>query len=163
MKTQHRRASHVKRLYQGQLPKFWQPKLVTEQRLDCKVIHWDLITRFTSGTADKVDLWDWIETGYTYCKLIELHQADGTEFTPEAIEAVSDQVNIFDSVIQRYKRTGRVAFNGEELCIARAAAHVFDDLIDIDRHGISVKAAQWAISVMDRIRVMECEAMGVAA
>jgi hypothetical protein len=163
MKTAHRAASHAKRQYQGQLPKFWAPKLVPSQCLDAKIIHWDLIDRFTSGTADKGDLWDWIETGYTYCKLIELHQADGTEFTPEAIQAVSDQVNIFDSVIQRYKRTGRVAFNGEEMCIARAAAHVFDSLIDIDRHGIAVKAGQWAVQVMDRIRAMECEAMGRAA
>jgi len=151
------------RQYQGQMPKFWAPKLVPSQCLDAKIIHWDLIDRFTSGTADKGDLWDWIETGYTYCKLIELHQADGTEFTSEAIEAVSNQVDIFDSVIQRYKRTGRVAFNGEEMCIARAAAHVFDSLIDIDRHGIAVKAGKWAVQVMDRIRAMKCEAMGSAA
>jgi len=165
MKTKHRNASHAKqqRRYQNQMPKFWQPKLSGDQCLDAKIIHWDLITRFTDGTATKVDLWDWIETGYTYCKLIELHQADGTEFTQEAIDAVSDQVEIFDSVIRRFKTTGRVAFSGPELCIARAAAHVFDSLIDIDRNGIAVKSAKWAIQVMDQIRAMECEAMAVSA
>jgi hypothetical protein len=47
--------------------------------------------------------------------------------------------------------TGRVGFNGPELCVARAAAHVMDGLIDIDRHGIAVKAAHWSLAQMDRI------------
>lgn len=160
MNTTHRAASHAKRQYAGQLPKWWQPKLATDQRLDAKIIHWDLITRFTDGSATRSDLWDWIETGYTYCKLVELHQADGREFTDEAIAALSEQVDIFDSVITRFKKTDRVAFSGPELCIARAAAHVYDMLIEIDRHGISVKAGQWAVQIMDRIRAMDANAMG---
>ena len=147
------------RKYQGQMPKFWRPKLAPSQCLDAKIIHWDLIDRFTSGSADKNNLWDWIETGYTYCKLIELHQADGTPFTDEAIEAVAAQIGIFNSVIERYKATGRVAFNGPEICIARAAATVFDGLIDIDRNGIAVKAGQWAVQIMDAIRGMDCKAL----
>lgn len=167
MNRAQRRASKVKREIRyttpAVMPKFWKPKLSTDQRIDAKIIHWDLIDRFTKGVADKNDLWDWIETGYTYCKLIELHQADGTEFTQEAIAAVSDQVDIFESVIKRYKTHNRVAFSGPELCIARAAAHVFDELIDIDRNGIAVKAGQWAIQIMNAIRKMEREAMGAAA
>lgn len=163
MNTTHRAASRAKRQYTGQLPKFWQPKLEAIQCLDAKIIHWDLITRFTNGSATRDDLWDWIETGYTYCKLIELHQEDGTEFTNEAIAAISDHVDIFDSVIARFKTTGRVAFTGPELCISRAAANIYDMLIEIDRHGLSVKAGLWAVQVMDRIRVMKTEAMGVGS
>ena len=159
MKTEHRVAAHTKRQYTGQLPKFWQPKLEAAQCLDAKIIHWDLISRFTSGTADTDDLWDWIETGYTYSQIMRLQIEDGTEFTPEAIAAMSDQLDIYTSVIARYRATGRVAFNGTELCIARAAAYVMDGLIDIDRHGIAVKAAQWSTAQMDRIRALGGKAM----
>lgn len=150
------------RPYQNQLPKFWQPKLATAQCLDSKIIHWDLITRFTDGSATTGDLWDWIETGYTYSQIMLLQQQDGTQFTPEAVGAISDQLDIYASVIARYRTTGRVAFNGPELCTARAAAHVMDSLIDIDRHGIAVRAARWSMAQMDKIRALGSKAMRVA-
>jgi hypothetical protein len=66
-------------------------------------------------------------------------------------------------VIARFRMTGRVGFNGPELCVARAAAHVMDGLIDIDRHGIAVKAAHWSLEQMDRIRALGGKAMRLAA
>ena len=152
MNTAQRQASQAKRQYAGQLPKFWQPRLASSQCLDAKIIHWDLITRFTDGSAVAQDLWDWIETGYTYLQIIELQAADGTEFTPEALAAMDEQVDIYASVVSRYRSTGRVAFSGPELCVARAAAHVMDGLIDIDKHGIAVKAARWSVAQMNKIR-----------
>lgn len=162
MRTAHRTASHAKRQQLAQMPKWWVPKLDAGQQLDAKVIHWDLIDRFTTGTANVGDLWDWIETGYTYSQIMRLHMEDGTEFTPEAIGAISDQIDIYGSVISRFRIHGRVAFNGPELCIARAAAHVMDGLIEIDRHGIAVKAAHWSIAQMDKIRAMGGIAMNGA-
>ena len=147
----------------GPLPKFWQPKLASDQCLDSKIIHWDLVTRFTDGSATTGDLWDWIETGYTYSQIMRLQQQDGRDFTPEAVIAISDQLDIYGSVIARYRTTGRVAFNGPELCIARAAAHIMDGLIDIDRHGIAVKAANWSLAQMDKIRALGGKAMRAAA
>lgn len=147
------------RKYAGQIPKFWQPKLAKHQCLDAKIIHWDLIDRFSQGAANKNDLWDWIETGYTYCKMIELHQKDGTVFTQESIEAVSNQIDIYESVIERYKRTGRVGFSAQELIVARAAASVFDSLIDIDRNGIAVCASKWSVQIMHTIRAIGSKAL----
>ena len=163
MNTAQRQASHNKRQYLGQLPKFWQPKIDATQALDCKIVHWDLVDRFASGTADKADMWDWMETGFTYACIMQLHQKDGTDFTPEAVDALVEQIAIYASVTARYRTTGRVGFSGPELCVARAAAYVMDDLIDIDRHGIAVKAAQWAIVQMTRIRALGGVALGVAA
>lgn len=145
---------------QNQLPKFWRPKITSTQCLDSKIVHWDLIGLFSSGKAEQDDLWDWIETGYTYRYMVVLHQIDGTNLTDEAVKAVDDQVAIFDSVVRRYKTTGRVGFSGPELCIARAAADVFDDLIGIDRNGITVMAAQMSRKLMGKIRDMDCLAMG---
>lgn len=152
MKTAHRKASQAKRQHLTQLPKFWQPKLDAGQRLDAKLIHWDLIDRFTKGTATHLDLWDWIETGFTYNQIMRLLHEDGTEFTHEALQALAEQLDSYPAVIARYCITGRVGFNGAQLNIARAAAHVMDGLIDMDRHGIAVKAAQWSIDQMKKIR-----------
>jgi hypothetical protein len=154
MNTAHRTASHAKRQHLAQLPKFWQPKLDAGQQLDAKLIHWDLVDRFTSGTATHVDLWDWMETGFTYSQIMRLLIEDGSEFTDEAMQALAEQLDSYHAVIARYRNTGRVGFNGAQLNIARAAAHVMDGLIDMDRHGIAQKAARWSIEQMARIRGM---------
>ena len=152
MKTAHRNSAHAKRQYQHQVPKFWLPKLDADDQLQCKLTHWDLVDRFTNGTADKETLWDWMETGFTYSQMMRLLSADGLEITDEAAQALVDQLNIYDAMTARYRATGCIGFNGEQLNIARAAAHVMDLLIEHDRHGIAVKAAQWSIEQMARIR-----------
>ena len=159
MKTAHRLASHAKRLNAARinavdLPKFWKPKLTETQKLDCQLIHWDLISRFTAGTADKGDLWDWAETGLTYSRFMYLIYQDGTQFTPEAQQAVDEQLQSYEAVIGRFMRTGRVGFTGAELLIARAAASVFDGLVALDRNGFADQAAHWSVEQMRGGRVL---------
>jgi hypothetical protein len=148
------RMNTAQRQYQNQMPKFWRPKLTPTQQIDCKVIHWDLISRFSDGSAKSTDLWDWLETGFTYMEIMRLQALDGTEFTPEAHQAMEAQADIYEPVVTRFKRTGRVGFTGPELIVARTAAEVMDGLIDIDRNGISVMAAGISTAKMDRIRAM---------
>lgn len=149
MKTAHRRAAHAKR---DMLPKFWQPKLTPDQASTCELVHWDLITRFTSGTATSDDLWDWIETGLTYSEMMRLLEADGTPFTEEAKVAILEQLESYTGVIERYRTTGRVGFNGAQLLTARAAAEVMDSLITMDRFGFAVRAAEWSTAKMEALR-----------
>lgn len=144
----------TQRQYQGQIPKFWRPKLTSTQQIDCKVIHWDLVNRFSDGSATSTDLWDWLETGFTYMEIMRLQALDGTEFTPEARQAMEAQADIYEPIVARFRRTGRVGFTGPELIIARTAAEVMDGLIDIDRNGIAVMAARLSTAKMDRIRAM---------
>ena len=133
------------------LPKFWRPKLAPPQRDLCRTIHWDLITRFTTGTADREALLDWMETGLTYHQFMRYLDMDGTPFTLEAVEAVTEQLAIYESVAARFARTGRAGFSAQELLVARAAAMVFDSLLDLDRNGLLVKAAQWSTETMARV------------
>lgn len=134
------------------LPKFWRASTTPHQKLDARLIHWDLINRFTSGTADRADLWDWMETGFTYSQLMRLLAEDGTEFTPEAMAAIADQLNTYEAIALRHARTGRVGFNATELLTARAAASVFDSLIELDRYGLAEKAAIWSTEQMVHVR-----------
>ena len=134
------------------LPKFWRASTTPDQKLDARLIHWDLIDRFTSGSADRADLWDWMETGFTYSQLMRLLAEDGTEFTTEAESAVADQLNTYEAIAQRFQRTGRAGFNAAELLTARAAASVFDSLIELDRYGLAEKAAIWSTQQMVTVR-----------
>ncbi len=152
MNTAQRTASRAKRQRLHQLPKFWIPKNSSTQQMDCKVAHWDLITRFTNGTADRDDLWHWIETGYTYIQLMRILAHEGIEFTDEAQQALSDQLSIYEAVANRFRTTGRVGFNGSELLTARAAAHVMDELVELDRNGAAERAALWSTEQMRRVR-----------
>lgn len=150
MKSTHRQQARAKR---QTLPKFWRPALSADVKLDAKVTHWDLLNRISSGTATYDDLRDWIETGLTYSQIMRLLAEDGTEFTTEALDAIAGQIGIYESVIARYGRTGKVGFSGPELLTARAAACVMDGLIDMDRHGIAERAAHWSIETMRRVQL----------
>ncbi|WP_313237867.1 hypothetical protein [Delftia acidovorans] len=136
----------------AQLPKFWRPKLAPTTKLSAKVAHHDLVHRLETGTATVADLWDWIETGFTYSQMFRLLWEDGEPLTPEAEAAIAAQLNTYPAVCQRLKKTKRVGLSGPELQIARQAAQVFDGLIDLDRNGIAVAAVQWSEKQMAQIR-----------
>lgn len=161
MKTIYRRAAHAKRDIQ-MLPKWWQPKTPVEVKGEVKDTHWELIALFCSGNATRTDMWNWMEAGFTYTRMMTLFHEDGMEFTDEAQAALAAQLEIYGAISERMRRTGRVGFNGHELLIARAAAYVMDQLIDLDRHGIALKAAQWSEAQMVHIR-RSAAAKGYAA
>lgn len=148
MRTAHRIASHAKR---AEPSKFWQPAITAAQVSTCKLAHWDLIDRFTGGRATQADLLDWIETGFTYSELMRLLEADGMPFTEEAKAAIAEQLESYTGVLERFRTTGRVGFNGAQLLTARAAAEVMDQLIELDRFGFAVRAALWSTAQMARL------------
>lgn len=135
-----------------QLPKFWHPKITPSAQLTCKIIHWDLITHFTNGTATAAELWDWIETGFTYTQMMRLLILDGVAFSDADQLALNAQIESYEAVIARFRATGRAGFNGEELAIARTAASVMDYLITQDRHGIADRAGRWSLAQMRSLR-----------
>jgi hypothetical protein len=149
MKTAHRTAARAKREI---MPKWFRKKLDSDQIVSCKVAHWDLIGRVTSGIATEHDLWDMVHTALTYTELMRLLETDGTEFTEEAKAAVVEHTAHLPGVIDRYRKTGRVGFSGEQLLAARAAAEVMEQVIEMDRFGFAVRATEWAMENTNRIR-----------
>lgn len=140
-----------RRRYQG-LPKFWRPKLSTDQVLDASLIHNDLVRKLAQGEASRDDLWDWMETGFTYTQMMRLLIEDGMEFTEEAQVALAQQLESYGPIGERLQRVGRVVLTGSELTVAKDAAAVMDELVKLDRHGIAEQAARWSIEQMGRIR-----------
>lgn len=135
-----------------ELPKFWRPKITSAQVLNARVVHNDLLANLATGKASIEDLWDWMETGFTYSQMMRLLAADGVQFTDDAMRALLMQLESYEAICERLRRTGRPGLSGPELQIAKQAAAVMDELIDLDRHGIAVKAAQWSMDQMARFR-----------
>ncbi len=149
MRTAHRRAAHAKR---DSIPKFWLRPLTSDQMTRCKLAHWTTIDQFTSGRATETELWDLVYNGFMYAELMRLLKADGTPFTEEAVDAIREHVETFGGMIERFKATGRVGFNSTQLLAARAAAEVMDQLIEMDRFGFAVRAAEHANVLMHTVR-----------
>lgn len=145
------RSVQVRRCPQA-LPKFWRPKISPAQVLDARIVHNDLVNRLATGTATVSDLWDWMETGFTYTQMMRMLAADGVQFTDEAMNALALQLETYGPICERLRRTGRAGLSGPELQIARQAAAVMDELIGMDRHGIAERAALWSTEQMARIR-----------
>lgn len=142
------------------LPKFWRPKLEESAQFQAKLNHWDLISRFTDGSANPDDLWDWMETGFTYSQMMRLlYEEEGIPFTDEALNAITEQLLSYEGVAKRFSSTGRIGFSGPELLTARAAASVMDGLIEMDRHGIAVRAALWSAQEMVKVRAAHADAL----
>lgn len=146
------RATTAARAHNKQLPKFWRPKISAAQVLNARIVHNDLLNRLATGTASVSDCWDWMETGFTYSQMMKLLAEDGEQFTDDAIHALLMQLETYEAICARLRRTGRPGLSGPELQIAKQAAAVMDELIDLDRHGIAMKAAQWSMDQMARIR-----------
>ena len=135
-----------------ELPRFWRAKLKPADQLSAGIIHWDLVTRFVDGSATPEILWDWIETGLTYCQMMQLLAADGLEFENPAVMALNAQIESYVGVITRYRTTQRVGFNAAELATARAAAEIMDGLLALDRNGIADQAGRWAVEQVRALR-----------
>lgn len=141
-----------RRLTYQQLPRFFRPKLKPADQLRASIIHWDLVTRFADANATPEILWDWIETGLTYYQMMHLLQVDGVQFENSAVEAIDSQIESYEGVIARYRDTHRVGFSSDELATARAAAHVMDGLLVLDRNGIADQAGRWSVEQMQVLR-----------
>ena len=123
-------------------PKFWQPKVLPAAQLTSKIYHHGHVATIMRGKAETP--WAWVESGLVYSEMMRLLEKEGVAFTVEAKLAIYMQKQMQGAVIERYLREGKVEFNSPELAIARAAALVMDQLIEMDRHNIAWNAYQWA-------------------
>lgn len=130
------------------LPKFFRPRLKGERLTEAKLSQWELLTRFTDGSATGEDARDWAETVLTYTRMVTLYENDGTHFAPEAKAAIDRASAHAGDVLQRFARTGSAAFTGPQLIAAREAVAVMDALLDMDRNGIVLQASVEAAALM---------------
>ena len=92
-----------------------RPKLSTAQVRDLALVHVVNLDTIARGEADSALLWDLVGQAMTWSRAAELAGI--------GIAEMADQLALVQRVIERYKRTGRVGFDG----------HLEDDHLVIDQ------------------------------
>ena len=117
-------------------PRGLRPKLGSDQLRDLAICHLQHLDAIACGDATVDTLWQVMAAALTWSKVAELLGAGVPEIT--------EQLQLCTSLVERFERTGRVAFNGPEYQRAKAGVDVMDALAEAtDRH-TAVIAAEWS-------------------
>ena len=128
-----------------------RPKLRRDQLRDLSLCHLETLDAIAKGDAKSATLWDFAGAALTWSKAAELMQIGEAEMTA--------QLELALSLIERYRRTGRVAFTGPEYQAAKDGVAVMDELARIVDHQRAVIAAEWSER---RLQAIEAQSRTVA-
>ena len=133
----HTRGMKRKRIPRPALPPpGLRPKLRRDQLRDLALCHIKALDSIARGYATSATLWDVAGAALTWSKAAELMQIGEAEMTA--------QLELALSLIERYRRTGRVAFSGPEYQAAKSGVAVMEQLAEIVDHPRAVIAAEWS-------------------
>jgi hypothetical protein len=125
-------------------PRGLRPKLAPDQVRDLGLAHWVNVDAIAGGSADESTLWQWLGGSLTWLQVASaLHRRQPDRYA-DALAAMARQALIGDSVIDRWKRTGRVGFSGAEYQTAKDAAQWMDALAEDTDHITAIQAAEWS-------------------
>ena len=148
----HARGRRRKRIPRPALPPpGLRPKLRRDQLRDLALCHLETLDAIAKGEGKSATLWDFAGAALTWSKAAELMQIGEAEMTA--------QLELALSLIERYKRTGRVAFSGPEYQAAKDGVAVMDQLAEIVDHPRAVIAAEWSER---RLQAIEAQSRTVA-
>lgn len=128
-----------------------RPKLRRDQLRDLALCHLEALDSIARGDATSATLWDFAGAALTWSKAAELMQIGEAEMTA--------QLELALSLIERYRRTGRVLFTGREYQDAKDGVAVMDQLAEIVDHPRAVIAAEWSER---RLQAIEAQSMAAA-
>lgn len=128
-----------------------RPKLRRDQLRDLALCHLETLDTIAKGEGKSATLWDFAGAALTWSKAAELMQIGEAEMTA--------QLELALSLIERYRRTGRVAFSGPEYQAAKDGVAIMDQLAEIVDHTRAVIAAEWSER---RLQAIERQARAAA-
>lgn len=149
----HRRVASktelIARLHRG-----LRPRLVPDQVLDLGLVHASNLDLVAQGAGTTEILWDTVASVLTWSKVAEMLVA-AKVIEPDAVDLMTEQLQMTERLVARYGRTGRVAFDGADYQLAKAGIEVMDELARIVDRPTAVIAADWS-----ELRVNEMAAEG---
>lgn len=123
----------------GRLPpalRCFAPKLSALQVRDLGLAHIVNLDAISRGEADATILWQWAGGVLTWWRVAVL--------TERALADMQAQIDLVDSVVARFKRTGKVGFSGGEYQQAKHGVDVMDALASFIDRPTAERAADWA-------------------
>ncbi len=140
----------IARLHRG-----LRPRLDRDQVTTLGIAHTTNHDLIRTGQAGEEVLWQWVGgmlTWYRVAVLLGLGE-------PE----MRSQLELADTVLQRYSRTGRVGFSGLELQLAADGVTVMDQLAAAVDQANAIKAADWAEALVDSLAAANTASVSHAA
>lgn len=131
--AQHRltQAELIARLSRG-----LRPKLARDQRLDLGLCHIFSLDDIAKGQGTAQAIWDWVANVLTW--------SHASEALRHEVPAMQAQLGLCLGLIDRYRRTGRVAFTGPEYQLAKEGVCLMDELAERVDRPTALAAATWS-------------------
>lgn len=124
-------------------PRGLRPRLAADQVRDLALAHVVNLDAVAMGQATESMLWDWVGSVFTWSKVAEHLKLGEDEMTA--------QLHLTTRLIERYQRTGRVAFDGPDYQLAKVGLDVMDQLAErVDRHTANL-AADWSEATLQAL------------
>lgn len=124
-------------------PKGLRPRLA---RADLQKVQAYALINFdaiVNGTAEPVILWDLVGGVLTWWKASRLLGIGESE--------MDAQLELTTRLVERFKRTGRVLFDGPDLQLARQGVMQMDQLAELVDTVTAAQAAAWSLVEVNRI------------
>ena len=99
----------------------------------CHIVNLDAMAH---GEATFELLRDWVAAVLLWSRVAEQLQ--------RGVDEITAQLELTHDVIQRYRRTGRVAFDGAGYQLAKTGLNVMDQLALIVDRPTAIEAAEWS-------------------
>lgn len=112
--------------------------------LSLEIAHADTLAQILSGRATAQTLWDWVANVLMWSRAADLADLGQDEMRA--------QLQLCTDLIERWRRTGRVGFDGPGLQLARHGVDVMDALARQVPTGIARAAAHWSEEQLARLR-----------
>lgn len=110
---------------------------------DLSMAHHVNLDAIAKGEAGEEILWQYVGGALTWSCVAERLQA--------GVPEMAAQLEVVRSLIDRYRRTGRVGLTGPELQIARDGLSYMDQLAELVPHVIAIEAAEASEAMVQRL------------
>lgn len=112
--------------------------------LSLQIAHADTLAQILSGRGTAQTLWDWVANVLMWSRAADLAGLGQDE--------MAEQLQLCEDLIARWRRTGRVGFDGPGLQLARQGIDVMDALARQVPTDIARAAAHWSEQQLARMR-----------
>lgn len=137
------------------MPRGLRPKLARDQVVDLSLAHNANLDTIARGGAGEEVLWQWVGGLFTWSRAADLLDLGQAEIEPQLVMAAA--------VIERYGRTGRVAFTGPEYQLAKTGVLVMDALAERVDRATAIAAADWSENKVNELAAQCARREGQAA
>lgn len=113
------------------------------------IAHIDTLLQMAGPHATAQTLWDWTSNVLTWSRAAELIGL--------GVEEMGFQLQLCADLIARWKRTGRVGFDGPGFVLAKHGVEVMDELARLVPVHVAREAALWSEEQLARMRADELQ------